>query len=276
MRSVGLNFRMNGTMLDLIYQAQRLNIPLFQTFLTHYECGSYIQFKETELSQIHAQRSDIRIIAHGSYKINLASVSYYAESCYFLKKELELASQLASPYLIMHPGSVENIEDFNHGIDIIAKKINTIFKKNDYPTLVLENVAFNKRVIGGDITHLAAIRDKLDKPEKIKFCIDTAHAYSYGYNIADPSGQKAFIELLETVLGFESIVLIHLNDTQEQCGSFHDRHDIPGNGAIGLAALKQLINHERLKQIPLIMELPLVTDEELNKIVLEVQEFINR
>lgn len=266
---------MAGSILDLVNQARRLTIPLFQTFLTNYQNGLYLEFTKAQLSEIHSCRSTIDIITHGSYKINLASTTYYADSCYFLKKELELARKLESEYLIMHPGSVDDIQKFDQGVEIIARKINSIFKKNErYPSVVLENVAFNKRTIGGDITHLAAIRDRLDKPEKVKFCIDTAHAYSYGYNIATELGQHEFLQLVELVLGFESIGLIHLNDTQEQCGSFHDRHDIPGQGSIGLPALKQLANHERLKQISIIMELPVMPEEQLQTVFNEVQEFI--
>src|SRR5207244_2099203 len=101
-----------------------------------------------------------------------------------------------------------------------------------------------------------------DDPDKIVFCIDTAHAYSYGYNLVDLESQKQFIHLIEECIGFKRVVLIHLNDTQEKLGSYIDKHALLGEGKIGLEPLKHFILHPHIINIPLILELPIVSEEE--------------
>lgn len=275
MRGVGLNLRLTTNLHDLIAQANRLKLPFFQCFLTFQENGHYVKFTQEEYNNFLALKDKKTIYAHGSYKINLACTRYHSNGSYFLKKELELAKKLECDYLIVHPGSTSDCKDRNLGIDYIAKKINKVLKKEDYPIILLENVAFGSRAIGGDIYDLALIRSKLDKPEKVQFCIDTAHAYSYGYDIADHKEQDKFIQLLYESLGLDSIALIHLNDTREMLGKNHDRHDIPGQGNIGMAALKKFVLDPRLLHVPLMLELPIVPEDMLRDIVMQINLWRN-
>jgi len=271
MTNVGLNLRIMTTIEELIMQARRLELSSFQSFVTFHETGKYITFSQEMHKRYLHHKKDIVIYVHGSYKINLASTIHTQNSCYFLKKELELAKKLESDYLVVHPGSIEMGKTREQGIDAIAKKINSVYKKGKYPTLLVENVAFGNRSIGGDIYDLALLRSKIDKPEKVQFCIDTAHAFSFGYNIADSREQHKFIQLLDELLGIDSIALLHINDTKEKLGSQHDRHELPGDGLIGREALAQFIADPRLKHIPCIVELPNLSEEALKKVVITVR-----
>ncbi len=273
MENVGLNVRLITTLDDLIMHVKRLELTAFQSFLTFHETGNYITFSHDVYKRFIQHKKDIDLYIHGSYKINLASTLHSQNSCYFLKKELELANRLESGYLVIHPGSIEAGNTREQGIDAIAKKINHVLKKGNYPTLLLENVAFGNRSIGGEISELAVIRSKLDKPEKVKFCIDTAHAFSFGYNIADMNEQKRFIEFLEETLGIDSVALLHLNDSQEKLGLHRDRHAIPGEGLIGRDALKAFICDIRLKHIPCIVEVPNLSEDDLKKVVMDVRSW---
>lgn len=49
---------------------------------------------------------------------------------------------------------------------------------------------------------------------------------------------------------------------QKNLGKKIDRHAAPGHGNIGSEALKQFVNQEALKDIPIILELPVVTQQE--------------
>lgn len=267
MKNVGLNLRLTTTLHDLVVQAHNLEIPFFQCFLTFADKGNYIQWNAQEYAHMMRMKGPLQIYAHGSYRINLANHPFKSQSCYFLKKELELAQKFGCTHVVIHPGSFPEGQDHSQGIDNIAKNINLALKKGNLPTILLENVAFGHKTIGGNIEDLAQIRQKIDKPEKVQFCIDTAHAFSYGYNIADLSEQKKFINLLDELLTVEAISLIHLNDTKELLGTNRDRHDIPGNGNIGVTALKEFIADPRLHTIPVLLELPLLPEHEMRTIV---------
>jgi deoxyribonuclease-4 len=248
-------------------QARDFEIPLVQSFVTHHETGMHVNVSGSAQKKILSQKRNIDVYIHGSYKINLASDAHAPTSAYFLKKELLLAQKLEARALVLHPGSREVDKTREQALETIAKNINALYKKTDYPTLLLENVAFANRCLGGSLEDLALIRSYLDKPEKVQFCIDTAHAFSFGYNLANIGEQSSFIAQLDAILGIDSIALLHVNDTNELCGSQHDRHEIPGNGQIGAEALAQFIAHKRLKHIPCIVELPQLEHNRIKEII---------
>ena len=126
----------------------------------------------------------------------------------------------------------------------------------------MENTAHGNMSVGSDLQDFHQLLQKLDHPEKISFCIDTSHAHAFGYDIADITKHGEFIDLLDELIGLERIVLIHLNDTKEKCGSLIDRHDIVGQGKLGDSVLKHFIAQPRLAHIPVLMELPVLPEQE--------------
>ena len=159
------------------------------------------------------------------------------------------------------------------GIDALAIALNHLFKQERDIILVLENSCHGNLAVGSDIIDFKLLLEKIDKPERINFCIDTAHAYSFGYNIADSAEQEKFIQLLDTTIGIDRIKLIHLNDTLEQLGSRIDRHAIIGEGVIGKDALYHFAMHPQLCHIPLLLELPELTIEEELVVLNKVREW---
>ena len=87
-------------------------------------------------------------------------------------------------------------------------------------------------------------------------CLDTAHAYLAGYDIATKDGLEAMLDEIDRLVGINLIKLIHLNDAKDKLGSRHDRHDHIGKGKIGLEGMKRIINHPKLRDLPFILETP--------------------
>jgi deoxyribonuclease-4 len=59
-----------------------------------------------------------------------------------------------------------------------------------------------------------------------------------------------------SVLGFDKVWSIHLNDSKTALASKKDRHENLGDGLIGRQALMEVINHPNLSSIPVILETP--------------------
>ncbi|BDC34355.1 hypothetical protein Noda2021_03130 [Candidatus Dependentiae bacterium Noda2021] len=121
--------------------------------------------------------------------------------------------------------------------------------------------------MGGDLNDFKILLEQLERPEKLYFCLDTAHAYSYGYDISTDIEQERFIELVDKTMGLSQLALIHLNDTTEKKGSKIDRHAIPGKGNIGQESLKSFVNKKELAHLPLLLELPVLPLDEESAIV---------
>jgi deoxyribonuclease-4 len=253
---LGVHIRMNASLYDVIARADSLELPFFQCFFVSQESSRLIQPTSDEVRAFLKERRSRYddLFCHASYWVNLASLGNngYPQ----LRREIVLAKRLEFTHIVLHAGTAKGAVDKSEGIDALAIALNNLFKRERDITILLENTCHANLAIGSDILDFKQLLEKLDKPERIGFCIDTAHAHSFGYNIADSSGHDAFIDFLDATIGIDRIKLIHLNDTVELLGSRIDRHGIVGQGRIGTDALKAFVLHQKLQNIPLLMELP--------------------
>jgi deoxyribonuclease-4 len=261
-RSIGLHLRLHKELCDVAGRAMALKLPFFQCFLRPMGSKGPIFFTRRDVALFLRDYRPAfnELYLHGSYWINLASISRTKH--HVLHKELYWAKKLQFTHLILHPGSAKGALHRDEGVDALVIALNTLLKKEHDIKIVLENTAHGNMSVGSDITDFAQVLQKLDHPDRVLFCIDTAHAYAYGYNIRNPEGQDAFIALLDKTIGIKRIALLHVNDTHEQLGSCLDRHHMLGDGQIGHEALKRFVLHPQLYAIPMLMEPPIASFEQ--------------
>ena len=92
------------------------------------------------------------------------------------------------------------------------------------------------------------IKDILDQTRDLPMgvCLDTAHTFAAGYDIATEAGLARTIEAVDRTVGLDRVYVLHVNDSKTSLGSRVDRHEHIGRGKIGLAALGRILNHPRL------------------------------
>jgi deoxyribonuclease IV len=271
MRALGLHLRIDDRLIMLAHQALRLDLKTFQCFLIHQKTKRLLTLTNKEVAEFLSLRDKFNsLYVHGAYWINLCGKR--SEKAYAtLQKELALAKRLMFTHYLLHPGSANGWHDRMHGIDTLVRLLNTVLKNESDITIVLENTPHDGNTIGGDLNDFKYIRKKLDHPEKVSFCIDTAHAFAFGYDIV--MKQDDFIALLDKTIGIKAIELIHLNDTKEKLGLKRDRHDIVGQGNIGSRALRKFVCDKRFRHIPIIMELPPLPDQEYLSIMNKIRNW---
>lgn len=260
MRSIGLHLRVNQSLRETAQRAIALELPIFQCFFIEQHTRELITIDNDLVKKFSLWRADHfdAVYVHASYFINLASYRYNALRLF--KRELDLAKRLSFSHMILHPGSATGARTKQDGIDKLARSLNTAMHYDREIKIVLENTTHANLSVGSDITDFKQLYEKLDYPERISFCIDTAHAYSYGYDLCELDNRNQFINLLESEIGIDNISLIHLNDTDQPCGSRIDKHASIGEGVIGEHALKQFALDARLAHVPLILELPVLPE----------------
>lgn len=259
MRDIGLHLRLQQNVSDLAQRAMQLQLPFFQCFLRPMGSKGPISFADDDIKRFLStyRPSFNSLYLHGSYWINLASI--HRSRHHALKKELYWAKKLSFTHIVLHPGSAKGAKTKQEGIDALARSLNDVLKRETDITIVLENTAHGKMSIGGDIQDFGQMLEKIERPERISFCIDTAHAFAYGYDLRDPHEQDNFIALLEKTIGIERVALLHVNDTHEKLGSYMDRHHMIGEGSIGERALKRFVLHPQMQHIPMLIEPPIIS-----------------
>ena len=197
------------------------------------------------------------IVSHDSYLINLASPdpALRARSVSAFQGELSRSGALGLDAIVSHPGNF--IDDHNAGLERNAAGITEALRNVPGRVRVfLETTAGSGTVLGRSFEELKVLRDLLgdDIRHRVAFCADTCHLFSAGYDlIGDWDGVWA---TWEKTLGLDLLGCIHMNDSKTPFASRKDRHELVGEGSLGLEPFRRLMNDPRFVTIPKILETP--------------------
>ena len=190
-----------------------------------------------------------------------------------LKQEAEVVKKLNQHYLVVHSGSIKGMsEDPVKRAKLVAEVVDDFI--NNFPTvqLLIENSPHGGSSYGGDLDDFALLIEYIKNKDKVGFCIDTAHAHAYGYDIVNEF--DSFMEKLDQTVGFSRIKVLHLNDTLEKKGSKIDRHGILGEGLIGSECLKKFVQFKKLEHAAVILELPKVSEDQEKELLHIVNQWV--
>lgn len=215
-----------------------------------------------------------KVLMHCVYLINLAradsamfhmsklSVLTYINYAHQLKKYAqELGSDLDVIGATFHPGSAKDLSP-EDGVKRISEGLNWIIENSVGDGMILlESSAGSGNVMGDTLEELAQMRDGVTKKERVGYVLDTQHMFVSGYDWT--TDLEGIVTKIENTLGLENVRAFHLNDSIPPMGSHKDRHANIGEGNIGSEAIKNIINHPKLKDIPFILETPNLKSEEL-------------
>lgn len=195
------------------------------------------------------------IVAHGSYTINPCSAKESVRQFAHEALDDDLARMEYTPgqYFNMHPGSHTG-QGVEVGIEQIAETLNQVITADQTTTLLLETMAGKGSEVGSTFEELAAIRERMEHPEKVGVCLDTCHVWDAGYDIkGDLDG---VLDEFNKVIGIDHLKALHVNDSLNVCGAHKDRHARIGEGEIGADALVRVLKHPALQGLPCILETP--------------------
>lgn len=195
------------------------------------------------------------VICHAPYIINLANnqdEEKWQFSINFLKQELKRCQFLGIKYIVVHPGSAVGL-DKTVALQNIADALNFIIDE-DKPMILLETMAGKGTECGCTLEEIKTILD-LVKSNYIGVCLDTCHLHDAGYKMSD---FNTFLTEFDHLIGLDKIHCIHINDSKNICGAHKDRHENLGFGNIGFDPLYQIIQNEKLKNVPKILETPYI------------------
>jgi deoxyribonuclease-4 len=199
------------------------------------------------------------VFGHTGYLINLAAQpsENRDRSLESLIQEIEFASTLRLPFLVMHPGAHLGAGE-ESGLHQIVRGLDEVFAatKKYRVRIALENTAGQGSCLGHRIEHLATIYQRVKQPDRLGLCLDTAHLFAAGYDIRKPHSWDAAIKQVSSLIGLSEILAFHLNDSKTELGSHVDRHAHIGDGKIGRNGFRHIVNDSRFDDCPGCLETP--------------------
>ena len=195
-----------------------------------------------------------KLVAHGAYTMNLCTADPEARefAAEVLEDDLRRMAALPDNFYNFHPGSHVG-QGVEAGIDYIAAALKNALR-HDYPVKIcLETMAGKGSEVGGRFEELKAIMDAVGS-SSVGVCLDTCHVYDGGYDIV--TDLDGVLSEFDRVIGLDRLWALHVNDSKNPFASHKDRHELLGQGSLGLDTFRAIVNHPALKGKPMILETP--------------------
>jgi deoxyribonuclease-4 len=206
---------------------------------------------DADAARFRARRAELGLgplVIHDNYLINLASPERVmrTRSIQAFHDELVRALSLGADFLVAHPGSSLGTEK-SQAISEIADGMRQAARGMKFGALriLVENTSGMGSAVGARFEEIREILDQTaDLPMGV--CLDTAHTFEAGYDIASEDGLEKTLAEVDRTVGLARVYVLHVNDSKTPLGSRVDRHENIGDGKIGLKALGRILNHPRL------------------------------
>lgn len=205
------------------------------------------------------------IVVHAPYIINLGNTikpENFGFATEFLRQEIQRAEALGATQITLHPGAHVGA-GVDAGLKQIIKGLDEVLSKEQIPQIALETMAGKGTELGRTFEELATIIEGVTLNEKLSVTFDTCHTNDAGYNVKEDF--DGVLEEFDKIIGLDRLKVVHVNDSKNPIGSHKDRHANIGFGTIGFDALNKIVHHEKLIELPKILETPYVGEDKKNK-----------
>lgn len=279
MVKIGCHISSAGGIYKVFERAKNVGADCIQTFAGSPQVWKFPDYSDEDVTKFTSESTKNNIgpiFFHSIYLINLASENEAIRHSGInsLIKTWQLAEKLGIAGVITHTGS-DGGRGFEAALPLVRKSIEKILAeipKDAKSKLFLEIAAGAGGIIGDSIKELGDIIKSVNSDSRIGFALDTCHAFVSGYDLRTDDGIEKLGTEIESEIGWDKLGAIHMNDSKGDLGSKKDRHEIIGQGYLGIETFNKFIHHPKFSQYPLILETPDLKPD--NKVVPESLEKI--
>ncbi|NPB07354.1 MAG: deoxyribonuclease IV [Aquificae bacterium] len=256
----GLHVSSAGSILNTFGRAEEAGGEVFQFFLRSPRVWNWKGVREEEKEAFRRKLREVGgpVVVHSPYLLNLASPKreLRERSIKVMLEEIAFCDEVGIHFYNFHPGTATGISE-KEGLRNIIGSLEELFSLYEpkFTTVLLENTAGEKGDLGKNFHELKEIIDALPGV-RLGVCLDTCHAFAYGYEINTEKGFSDFRKEVERTVGLERIKIIHANDSKFPLGSRRDRHEHIGKGYIGEEGFRLLLSDEYFSRLPYYLETP--------------------
>ncbi len=254
---IGIHTSIAGSYLNALESAKKLGCNALQIFSASPRMwmGGPARIPEPVAAAFRSRREELGLgplVIHANYLINLAATQpmLRARSIQAFHDELVRGLALGADFLVVHPGARGEATSAR-AVAAIVESVKQAAKQLRLKSLriLIENTAGMGAAVGARLEEVAEIIAGLAELQ-VAACLDTAHLFAAGYDIASVEGLHATIAQVDRTIGLVNVPVFHANDSKIPLGGRVDRHEHIGKGKIGADAFVRILRHPRLGASP--------------------------
>ncbi len=263
MHYIGAHVSISGGLEQAVLRAQEIGANAFALFTKNQKQWKAPPLDEEKISQFktamrEAGFSASQVLPHDSYLINLGNSNpeKRKKSSDAFIDEMRRVSLLGLDRLNFHPGAHLKQITPQESMNLIAEEIDRALAEVPGVHAVIETTAGQGSALGRTFEEIAYIIERVKQQDRVGVCIDTCHIFAAGYDLRSKESFTDVMDRFNSLIGFEKLMGMHLNDAKSEFDSHVDRHASLGEGTIGLEGFRAMMQDPRFEHIPLILETP--------------------
>jgi deoxyribonuclease IV len=266
--NIGAHVRGGGKLVPSLEEGVALGATSIQVFTQSPRAWKPTQYAPEVLAEFRAalakHPSVTSTFCHATYLINLASSDrdIYEKSLQCLINNLSVARGMGASGLVLHVGSHKG-SGFEESVGQISEALLEALDSADpAPTgvedcpILIENAAGTGGTVGRSFDEISELIEATSEDDRLGLCIDTQHLWASGVDFSTVAGAKRVVKEVDDRFGLIRLRCLHLNDSKIELGGNRDRHANIGEGTIGAAGLAPLVGHPKIRNLPLLLEVP--------------------
>jgi deoxyribonuclease-4 len=218
-------------------------------------------FADADVAKYRRLENELSIgpnVVHALYLVNLASPddTLRERSINALVNQMHWCERLGIMGLIVHVGSEKGLPSHEDALGRVTDAMAQILARSESVAFLVENTAGMGSSIGSDFADIGEIFDRLGRDGRLGVCLDTAHTFEAGYDIATRDGLEQVLDRFDRTVGLDRLRAIHANDSKTKFGSNVDRHENIGQGFLGEDGFGNFMTHPAMQELPFYLEVP--------------------
>ena len=247
-----------GGLANIASNALAIGAEVLQTFATNPRGWATPAIDPALADRIRASITQAGLgplFLHAPYLVNIASSDprFLERSIANLAGTFQRGLALGADGVIIHAGHTGD-SSRDEGLRRARGVLSPLLDRDDLPLVIVELTAGGTGTIASRWPQAAELADALDRHPRLRFCPDTCHAFSAGYDLSTQTGMIAFLDEMDHEVGFDRVALIHANDSRDPLGARRDRHEHIGKGTIGRDGFRALVRHPIAGRVPIVVE----------------------
>ncbi|MGZ5353838.1 MAG: deoxyribonuclease IV [Actinomycetota bacterium] len=255
---VGAHIRGPGGLRTAVDTAREVGAEAIQLFISNPRAWSGPRLETAERFGAEWREGGIGpLFVHAPYLVNIASPNpeFLQKSLTLCVRSVRACGVLGSAGFVVHAGAGGPGEPAA-AIERAAVLLQAILAETPEETsLLVELMAATSGAVASTVEEAARLFGEV-ADERLGLVLDTCHLFATGYALDAADGVDAlFAELHDTGLA-DRLRLIHANDAKFERGSRRDRHEVVGEGMIGLAGFAAIVARPEVRDLSLVVETP--------------------
>jgi deoxyribonuclease-4 len=253
---IGAHVRTPGGLRTAVESARAVGAEAAQLFITNPRAWAGPRLETAEKFGADWKAGAVGpLYVHAPYLVNIASPNpeFRAKSVELCRKTVAACDVIGAAGFVVHAGAGGK-EERTTALERAASSLTVITGGGKTPVLV-ELMAATSGAVASTLSEARALFDAVGG-KKLKLCLDTCHLFVTGYGLDTAEGVDACFDELREVRIVSRLALVHANDAKYERGSHRDRHEVVGEGMIGVEGFRAILARPELAELSLVLETP--------------------